>query len=1373
MKTTRKNKTVAINKTRSIQLYKHINDIHKLNLVGGTKAPTEDEELVIDDDPIEEPTDEEPSDDEESDEEEESEEEESEEEESEEEESDEDEDEVEIEDDKVEPDEDAVKGKRNPVLHNLFKTNINNFNFDKSILEENKNDLHSKKDAQYFLNAVEILNSKLIDDTANKDIDADDKKYKMDYLYPHLDDKYLNLKISQKKEFNEYKQNVNINKDIGEEGEKLCNQNFELAPHQNFVKNFLSENTPYNGMLLYHGLGTGKTCSAIGIAEETRRYMKYNGSNKEILIVASPNVQINFRLQLFDETKLKYVNERWTINNCAGQNILDEINALQSKISREKVVRLVENIINSYYIFVGYIELANLINKHSNINNIVKDNPKITKKKQNQLIKNKLDKFFSNRLVIIDEIHNVRDSKETSNKLVAKQIDNLVRNVSNMKLVLLSATPMFNDYKEIIFLINLLNSNDNRSVIDVKDVFNNDGEFIVDEDGNEVGKELLQRKLNGYVSYIKGDNPFIFPYRILPQVFDNNNSIKHPDFNYPVNNVLGNRFEEPTKISYFDIYVSKLSEYQEKVYNYIVNKTDFKEGSDSYKYTLLLKPLEALNMVYPMKELETAPIESVKSLKLDVKKLVGKSALSNIMSYEEDAKQGYRFNYKFNDPTMENVFLRENLVKYSSKISNIIDSIENSTGPIIIYSQFIDGGLIPVALALEAYGFKRYGGGARSLFGTPPVEELDVMSYKPKSQALKENNKFRGAKYIMITGDKILSPNKEVELKSCNDSNNVYGENIKVILISSAGSEGLDFKYIRQIHILEPWYNINRIEQIIGRGVRTCSHKDLPLAERNVQIFMYASLLSNLTIETIDLLIYRKAEEKAKLIGNVTRILKEISVDCHLNYDLNLFSENKMSELVNNELDLTLSNNKTVKYKVGDKPFTALCDYMESCEYYCNPSKEDYTMKEGEEDNLKTYNDSYLQTTNSKIIKIIQELFKENYFYRKEELIGVINMRDDFSLLAINNALDELINNELQSITDKYNRQGRLINIDNLYIYQPLELDNEKTSIYNRSTPVNSMIDSITYDVDEPVINDDVDIKINGPTKTDETVKANIVSGEKVVEGLVHHQTNIMSGNKQYVTKLENSKYNYLAYVINFNNDVRWKNILKFDLELLPKIILHILIDNLDRESYLNLISYIYNTSGDDKPLFLEIKEYLEQSIVEAKHNKSTLRCVVIPSKGDINDIYTIYMLKENTEGKISLIKGQQTDYTRLGPNIISKYTLPEPKYRPDAYAFIDVPKKESEFYQFKIIYLKEDKFTKGKICTFFKTILDRYESFMIHFLTKKEYDKLTGEYKLGKYICTIAEMYFRQFDLNKEKGFTNWFLSTNQAVINKITPPS
>ena len=50
-----------------------------------------------------------------------------------------------------------------------------------------------------------------------------------------------------------------------DEMERICNSSFELAPHQTFVRNFLSFLTPYNSLLLYHGLGSGKTATAINI----------------------------------------------------------------------------------------------------------------------------------------------------------------------------------------------------------------------------------------------------------------------------------------------------------------------------------------------------------------------------------------------------------------------------------------------------------------------------------------------------------------------------------------------------------------------------------------------------------------------------------------------------------------------------------------------------------------------------------------------------------------------------------------------------------------------------------------------------------------------------------------------------------------------------------------------------------------------------------------------------------------------------------------------------------------------------------------------------------------------------------------------------
>jgi chemotaxis protein histidine kinase CheA len=262
--------------------------------------------------------------------------------------------------------EDKSKKKNNEELVSLFRENINKFDsnkLDKSKLEILEKNLNTLTDYKYFNNAIELLNAKELND-------SNDASYK--YLYPHLDDAFLNIKITNKQEFHENKLKIEIGEkfDFEKQSNEICNKDFELAPHQKFIKNFLSMNTPYNGLLLYHGLGTGKTCSAIGVAEETRKYLKFMGYNERIIIVASPNVQENFYLQLFDERKLEEKNGIWTINNCAGQNILDEINMIQKNLSRDKVIKIVKNIINNYYLFLGYTQFANLIIKKSNISNL-------------------------------------------------------------------------------------------------------------------------------------------------------------------------------------------------------------------------------------------------------------------------------------------------------------------------------------------------------------------------------------------------------------------------------------------------------------------------------------------------------------------------------------------------------------------------------------------------------------------------------------------------------------------------------------------------------------------------------------------------------------------------------------------------------------------------------------------------------------------------------------------------------------------------------------------------------------------------------------------------------------------------------------------
>jgi hypothetical protein len=145
--------------------------------------------------------------------------------------------------------------------------------------------------------------------------------------------------------------------------------------------------------LLYHGLGSGKTCSAIGIAEEMRAYMKQMGLSKQILVVASPNVQDNFKLQLFDERKLKETNGLWNIQACIGNALLQEINPTNlAGLTRERIISQINTIIKQSYKFMGYNEFANYITRKT----AVPDDAGYSGEKQRELT---LKKYLYHQLV--------------------------------------------------------------------------------------------------------------------------------------------------------------------------------------------------------------------------------------------------------------------------------------------------------------------------------------------------------------------------------------------------------------------------------------------------------------------------------------------------------------------------------------------------------------------------------------------------------------------------------------------------------------------------------------------------------------------------------------------------------------------------------------------------------------------------------------------------------------------------------------------------------------------------------------------------------------------------------------------------------------
>ena len=133
-------------------------------------------------------------------------------------------------------------------------------------------------------------------------------------------------------------------------------------------------------------------------------------------------------------------------------------------------------------------------------------------------------------------------------------------------------------------------------------------------------------------------------------------------------------------------------------------------------------------------------------------------------------------------------------------------------------------------------------------------------------------------------------------------------------------SEGLDLKNIREIHIMDPWFHLNRLEQIVGRGIRFCSHimLDDP-KKRNVTVYLHTGVLDP-NNESIDTYIYREAESKASDIGQVEMILKENAIDCQLNSSANTITNKDV-------LNATLIDSQGKKHpnvEIFDKDFSKI-----------------------------------------------------------------------------------------------------------------------------------------------------------------------------------------------------------------------------------------------------------------------------------------------------------------------------------------------------------------------------------------------------------------------------------------------------------------
>jgi hypothetical protein len=266
----------------------------------------------------------------------------------------------------------------------------------------------------------------------------------------------------------------------------------------------------------------------------------------------------------------------------------------------------------------------------------------------------------------------------------------------------------------------------------------------------------------------------------------------------------------------------------------------------------------------------------------------------------------------------EKMFLsRTELINYSPKFAKILENLTDleNEGLHLIYSHFrtIEGiGIL--RLILLANGFAEFK--IKKVDGVWMIDELEEDKDKPKfvlytgTETVEEKEIIRNIYNSMWT----YVPGSIVEQLKMKNENNHLGEIIKIIMITSSGAEGINLKNTRFVHVVEPYWHMVRVEQVVGRARRICSHEDLPTDMRNVKVFLYVSTFSESqktdqkhieliirdtsridkkTPVTTDETLYELASIKQKINNQILRAIKETAVDCNL-YATN----NKEEELV-------------------------------------------------------------------------------------------------------------------------------------------------------------------------------------------------------------------------------------------------------------------------------------------------------------------------------------------------------------------------------------------------------------------------------------------------------------------------------------------
>ena len=808
---------------------------------------------------------------------------------------------------------------------------------------------------------------------------------------PSTRDPNFQEKINRKLEFTLYKNKDPLEAGLKEyeqkplsfilnkEMEKQCGR-FELTSTQKFLKRFLNPRNPYRSILLFHGTGVGKSCSAVSIAEGYIPELKKVG--KKVYVLMNPSVKESFRKNIFSKLKLESgdVEEQCTRDTyLKGVKLTDK--------NKFKVGKSIDSQINQTYDFMGYLQFANMLEKKTE--KITKRDDLTTEDKKERITKY-IHQVFSDSVIIIDEVHNIKQSggsKDT--KKITKALELVLTKAENVKLILLTATPMFDTPQEIVYILNLLLLNERRGKMDENLFFKKD--VLLDDK-----LELFRYKTQGLISYVRGENPIFFPAKFYPE-----NVI--PISKMPIQKVVDEEnisIPEDERITNLKLVPVVMGDEQEKVYELVA-----KEDKDSFR----LSTLSCSNIVFPNRDSDTSTKFGNLGFESCFKRVSGSGL-----------KFSPRENFNFDD-------FVDSIDKYSGKLAAILENIKQSTGIVFIYSRFLWSGIIPIAFCLEKLGFNRFGTGGNLLTDIRPNNKM-------KTQQVSD------PKYIVITGDNAFNSESIYKRYLELEKDNKDGSQVKVILGTESAAEGLDFKMLREVHILEPFFHLSKNDQVVGRGIRRCSHTLLDFKDRNVMVYQYASVKRgeeskrNYT-ETVDLDLYRNAEQKDKRIAKVTYELKKNSVDCEINKPINALMNRKWGE----SIEMIDSKGKKRKLTLGDfnKDNERQCNYRE-CDYVCRVEDDgirDDTTFQYPEDILDLIFDIQQEITKILLKNNIIELSK----ILDHTLIRKLNIDRGIEKEAVFYALDSIIQNK-KEIKNINGEACHVMSFNDIYVLIPISM---------------------------------------------------------------------------------------------------------------------------------------------------------------------------------------------------------------------------------------------------------------------------------------------------------------------------------------------